>query len=41
MANIDVDIIIVSPMRRALMTCYEVFKDHKSKAITMVDPDFR
>ena len=30
MKDIDVDLIIVSPMRRALATCHRVFDGHKS-----------
>lgn len=41
MKNIDLDMIVVSPMRRALSTCELVFKDHKSKAPIIVDPLFR
>ena len=41
MENVDVDIILVSPMRRALRTCNIIFKDHKSKAKVIVEPSFR
>jgi|LakMenEpi03Aug12_release.lakeMendotaPanAssembly.Ray.scaffolds.fasta_scaffold569283_1 hypothetical protein len=41
MNNIDLDLIIVSPMKRALSTCAQVFKDHKSNAPIIVDPIFR
>ena len=41
MKDIDVDLVIVSPKRRALETCHHVFKNHKSEAPIIVDPDFR
>jgi broad specificity phosphatase PhoE len=41
MSKVDVDVVIVSPMRRALTTCALVFKNHKSKAPIIVDPLFR
>ena len=41
MKGLKVDLIIVSPLRRAIMTCYQVFKGHKSNAPVMVDPTFR
>lgn len=41
MKDIDLDLILVSPLRRALSTCARVFKDHKSKAPVIVDPIFR
>lgn len=41
MKDIDLDLIIVSPMRRALATCDRVFKGHKSNAPIIVDPLFR
>lgn len=41
MKDIDVDLIIVSPMRRALATCFRVFDGHKSLAPVIVDPIFR
>ena len=39
--KIDVDLVIVSPLRRALSTCHEVFKEHKSSPPIIVDPTFR
>ena len=30
MKDIDVDLIIVSPMKRALATCHKIFTGHKS-----------
>jgi|JI9StandDraft_2_1071091.scaffolds.fasta_scaffold607071_1 broad specificity phosphatase PhoE len=41
MENIPVDIVIVSPLRRALETCHHIFKDHPSKPQIIVDPLFR
>jgi broad specificity phosphatase PhoE len=41
MKDIDVDLIIVSPLRRALRTCNIVFESHKSNAPVIVDPAFR
>lgn len=41
MKDLNVDLVIVSPMRRALMTCEEVFKGHKSNPMIIVDPAFR
>lgn len=41
MKDISVDLVIVSPLRRALTTCELVFKDHKSNAPIIVDPMFR
>jgi broad specificity phosphatase PhoE len=41
MKNVNLDLIIVSPMRRALSTCALIFKEHKSKAPIIVDPFFR
>jgi broad specificity phosphatase PhoE len=41
MKDIDLDLIIVSPMRRALSTCARVFEKHKSEAPIIVDPLFR
>lgn len=41
MAELDVDIILVSPLRRALQTCSVIFEGHKSKAQIVVEPAFR
>lgn len=41
MAGIHVDVVIVSPLRRALETCWEIFKDHPSKPQIVVDPLFK
>ena len=41
MKDIDIDLIIVSPLRRALMTCELIFENHKSNAPVIVDPAFR
>ena len=41
MAEVDVDIVLVSPMRRALRTCSIIFEGHKSKAAVIVEPSFR
>lgn len=41
MKDIDLDLIIVSPLRRALMTCEIIFENHKSNAPVIVDPAFR
>lgn len=41
MKDISVDLVIVSPLRRALTTCELVFEGHKSKAPIIVDPMFR
>lgn len=32
---------MVSPLKRALETCYETFKDHKNKPKVIVHPLFR
>ena len=36
-----VDIVIVSPLRRALETCWHIFKDHPSKPQIIVDPLYK
>lgn len=41
MREIEVDIVLVSPMRRALHTCAIVFEGHPSKAEIIVEPCFR
>ena len=41
MAEIDVDLVIVSPMRRALATCDIIFEGHKNKPPIIVEPAFR
>lgn len=41
MKDIDLDLIIVSPLRRALKTCQIIFQNHKSNAPVIVDPAFR
>ena len=41
MAEVDVDVVLVSPMRRALRTCSIIFEGHKSKANVIVEPSFR
>ena len=41
MAKIHVDLVIVSPLRRALKTCDIVFADHPSSPPVIVDPTFR
>ena len=41
MKNIEVDIVLVSPMRRTLQTCDIIFKNHPSKPKIIVDPDVR
>ena len=41
MKDIDVDLVIVSPLRRSITTCFQVFKGHKSNAPVIVDPIFR
>lgn len=41
MKAIPVDLVIVSPMRRALMTCDLIFKGHPNKPKIIVDPDIR
>lgn len=38
---VPVDVVIVSPLRRALETCHHMFKDHPSKPKIIVDPLFR
>jgi broad specificity phosphatase PhoE len=40
-ALIDVDLVLVSPLRRALHTCSIVFEKHKSNAPIIVEPAFR
>ncbi len=34
-------LVIVSPLKRALETCYQVFKDHKNKPKVIVHGKFR
>ena len=41
MADKKIDIVFVSPLRRALETCWEIFKDHPSKPQIIVDPLFK
>jgi len=41
MKDVEVDVVIVSPMRRALRTCHIIFEGHKSKAKVVVEPAFR
>ena len=41
MKNIHIDLIIVSPLRRALKTCHLVFDAHKDNPPVIVDPSFR
>ena len=41
MAEVDVDVVLVSPMRRALRTSSIIFEGHKSKAAVIVEPSFR
>ena len=41
MGKIEIDIVIVSPMRRALQTCDIVFSKHQNKPPIIVDPDVR
>jgi broad specificity phosphatase PhoE len=41
MKDKDIDLIIVSPLRRALKTCHLVFDGHKSNPPVIVDPSFR
>ena len=41
MKEVDLELIIVSPLRRALKTCEIVFENHKSNAPIIVDPAFR
>jgi broad specificity phosphatase PhoE len=41
MAEIEVDLVIVSPLRRALHTCDIIFKNHKCKPPIIVEPCFR
>lgn len=41
MKNTEVDVILVSPLRRALHTCSIIFEGHKSKAQVIVEPAFR
>ena len=38
MRNIPVDLVIVSPFRRALQTCSIVFSNHKCNPKILVDP---
>ncbi|KRX09965.1 hypothetical protein PPERSA_08366 [Pseudocohnilembus persalinus] len=37
----NIKLVIVSPFKRALQTCYEIFKEHKNKPVIVVDPLFR
>jgi broad specificity phosphatase PhoE len=39
--DLEVDIVLVSPMRRALRTCAIIFENHPSKAEIIVEPSFR
>lgn len=39
--NIPVDLVIVSPLRRALKTCDIIFDGHPSNPPVIVDPTFR
>lgn len=41
MRDIEVDVVLVSPMRRALRTCAIIFENHPSKAAVIVEPSFR
>ena len=41
MQKIDLDLIIVSPLRRTMETCSKIFEGHHSKAPIVVDPIFR
>ena len=41
MEELDVEVVLVSPMRRALRTCDIIFKGHHSKAEIIVEPSFR
>lgn len=38
MKDINVTLVLVSPLLRALRTCYEIFKDHKNKPKVVVWP---
>ena len=41
MEDVDVDVVVVSPMRRTLMTCDLIFREHKNKPMIKVDPSIR
>lgn len=41
MSKIPIDLVIVSPLRRALKTCDIIFADHPSNPPVIVDPTFR
>ena len=41
MQKVDVDLVVVSPMRRAMQTCHIIFKDHPSKPSIIVEPGIR
>jgi broad specificity phosphatase PhoE len=41
MKDKDIDLIIVSPLRRALKTCHLIFDGHKDNPKVIVDPAFR
>lgn len=41
MNRVKVDLVICSPLRRALSTCDIVFKNHESHPLVIVDPVFR
>lgn len=41
MKDKKINLVLVSPMRRTLMTCHEIFKDHKDKPKVLVHPDIR
>lgn len=41
MKNVNIDLIIVSPLRRALKTCHLIFDGHKDNPPIIVNPLFR
>ena len=36
--HLDIGLVLVSPLRRAIVTCYETFRNHKNKPQVIVDP---
>lgn len=41
MKNENIDLVLVSPLRRTLQTCDIIFRNHKSKPKIIVDPVLR
>jgi broad specificity phosphatase PhoE len=41
MANEDIQLVMVSPLRRTMQTCDIIFRNHKSKPKILVEPRLR